>query len=89
MTQEIVLEIFTAGLWLAFRLAAPMLIAAMGIGLVIAILQAATQIQEQTLSFAPKLIGISIALLVFGPWMMQQIIDYVTFIFGRMSEVGL
>ncbi|MCL1831784.1 MAG: flagellar biosynthesis protein FliQ [Oscillospiraceae bacterium] len=89
MTQEIILGIFTDGLWLAFRLVAPMLLAAMGIGLIIAILQAATQVQEQTLSFAPKLIGIALALLIFGPWMMSQTADFVREIFAKMSEVGM
>jgi flagellar biosynthetic protein FliQ len=89
MTQEIILEIFSDGLWLAFRLTAPTLLAAMGIGLVIAILQAATQVQEQTLTFAPKLIGVAVALLLFAPWMMQQIQDFVIEIFARISEVGL
>jgi flagellar biosynthetic protein FliQ len=89
MTQDIVLEIFTGALWLAFRICLPPLLMAMSIGLVIAILQAATQVQEQTLTFAPKLIAIAVALLIFAPWMIAEITDFVREIFGRMSEVGL
>jgi flagellar biosynthetic protein FliQ len=89
MTQEIVLEIFTGAIWLAFKLCAPMLLSAMLIGLVIAILQAATQVQEQTLSFAPKAIGITLALLAFGPWMLDEVIDYLNMTFERIASVGI
>ena len=89
MTQEIALEIFTGAIWLAFKLCAPLLVAAMIIGLVIAILQAATQVHEQTLTFAPKLIGITLALLALGPWMINETMDYLTMIFERIAEVGL
>jgi len=89
MTQEIVLEIFSGAIWLAFKLCAPMLFMAMTIGLIIAILQAATQVHEQTLTFAPKAIGITVGLLALGPWMINEIIDYLTATFARISEIGL
>ena len=89
MTQEIVLEMLTGAIWLAFKLCAPMLFAAMTIGLIIAILQAATQVQEQTMTFAPKLICITLALLAFGPWMINQTMDYLNMVFTRISEIGL
>lgn len=89
MTQDIVLEIMTDAIFLAFKLSAPMLIAAMVIGLVIAILQAATQVQEQTISFAPKAIAIVLALLALGPWMISQTIDFLHTIFERISTIGL
>ena len=57
MTQDEMMEIFQAAIMLAFKLAVPILLVAMIVGLVIAILQAATQVHEQTLSFAPKEIG--------------------------------
>ncbi|MCL1788742.1 MAG: flagellar biosynthesis protein FliQ [Oscillospiraceae bacterium] len=89
MTQDIVLEILTGAIFLAFKLCAPMLVAAMGIGLVIAILQAATQVQEQTMTFAPKLIGITIALLAMGPWMIRETIDFLHMIFEKMASITL
>jgi len=89
MTQEVVLEIFNSAIFLAFKLCAPMLIAAMLIGLTIAILQAATQVQEQTMTFAPKAIGVTLSLLALAPWMINQIIDFLTMIFDRMANVGL
>jgi len=65
-----------------------MLLFAMTIGLVIAILQAATQVQEQTMTFAPKLIGMTIALLAFGPWMINLLIDFLNTTFARIAEIG-
>ena len=79
MTQDIAMEVFT-GL--------PVLIAAVVIGLIIAILQAATQVHEQTLSFAPKAIAVAIVLLLFGPWMMNSCIEFFNYIFGLMATVG-
>jgi flagellar biosynthetic protein FliQ len=89
MTEEIVLEIFTAAIWLAFKLCMPMLFSALLIGLTIAILQAATQVQEQTMTFAPKAIGVTLALLALAPWMINEIQDFLEFIFTKMGEVGL
>jgi len=89
MTQEVVLEIFTGAIFLAFKLCAPMLVMAMIIGLIIAILQAATQVHEQTLTFAPKAIGITLSLLALGPWMINEITDYLNSTFARIAEIGL
>ena len=83
------MDIFTAAIGLALKLAAPMLLLAMMIGLTIAILQAATQVHEQTLTFAPKAVAIALALLAAGPWMTNEIIDFMRFIFEKMSETGL
>ncbi|MCL2071211.1 MAG: flagellar biosynthesis protein FliQ [Oscillospiraceae bacterium] len=89
MTLDIVLEIFTGAIWLAFKLCAPMLITAMVIGLVIAILQAATQVQEQTMTFAPKAIGITLSLLALGPWMISESIDFLNMMFDRIASLEL
>jgi flagellar biosynthetic protein FliQ len=89
MTQELVMDIFTRAIGVAFSLALPMLLLAMLIGLTVAILQAATQVQEQTLTFMPKAIAITLALLAVGPWMTNQIIEFMEFIFDTMSQTGL
>lgn len=89
MTQDVILEIFTAALVLALKLAAPTLIIAMLVGLVIAILQAATQIHEQTLTFAPKAIVVALGLLAMGPWMMNSLIDFFNYIVELMSGITL
>ena len=83
------MEIFTRAVRLAFILAAPMLIIAMLVGLVIAILQAATQVHEQTLTFAPKAIAIALALLLAGPWMTNEILDFIRYIFELVAETDV
>ena len=82
------MEVFTAALVLALKLGLPVLIAAVVIGLIIAILQAATQVHEQTLSFAPKAIVVAIVLLLGGPWMMNSCIEFFNYVFGLMATVG-
>jgi flagellar biosynthetic protein FliQ len=59
-------------------LSAPILLTALGIGLLIGIIQAATQIQEMTLSFIPKLLGVAAALVIAGPWMLNLVTRWVT-----------
>ena len=76
MTPESVINVGMDALWLAVLLAAPLLLSALAVGLIIGIFQAATQIQEMTLSFIPKLIALVVALFLAGPWMLQ---DAVTF----------
>jgi flagellar biosynthetic protein FliQ len=76
MSPELVMAIGRDGLETMLLLAAPLLMVALGVGLLIGIFQAATQINEMTLSFIPKLIGMAVALMVAGPWMLKLIIDY-------------
>ena len=77
MTQGDVLAILQDSLLVALKLAAPMLVASIAIGLVIAIFQAATQIHEQTLTFVPKVLVIALLLIVMGSWMMTLMNDLV------------
>ena len=83
------MEVFTAALVLALKLGLPVLIAAVVIGLIIAILQAATQVHEQTLSFAPKAVAVGLALFILAPWMTSECIDFVNFIFEKVSAVPI
>jgi len=76
VTPEMVLEVGTQALWLAVLLAAPLLLSALAVGLLIGIFQAATQIQEMTLSFIPKLIALVLALFLGGPWMLSVLISF-------------
>lgn len=78
MTPEMVLDIGIDAGKVIVLLSAPPLLAGLVIGLVIGLIQAATQIQEMTLSFIPKLIGVGLALILTGPWLLSLIIDYVT-----------
>lgn len=85
MTQSDVLDLFMNAMYAAFKLAAPVLIASIVIGLIVAIFQAATQIHEQTLTFVPKVIVIALMLLVLGSWMINIIQEFFTLIFDKIA----
>ena len=76
MTPQTVLEFVQRAMEVGLLVAAPMLLAALVTGLVISVLQAATQINEMTLSFIPKLVALFAVLVVAGPWMLSLIVDY-------------
>lgn len=81
MTVGTIMEIMSDALFTAFLLAAPVLVVSVLVGLIIAIFQAATQIQEQTLSFVPKLVIIGLSLLLLGPWMLELMNDFTVRLF--------
>ena len=89
MSQELVMQIFNEAVWLAFKLGVPLLLVGMLVGLIIAILQAATQVHEQTLTFAPKVIAVALTLLALGPWMLNSLLDFTANIFRLMSSTPL
>ncbi|HUO19557.1 MAG TPA: flagellar biosynthesis protein FliQ [Steroidobacteraceae bacterium] len=76
MTPETVMTIGSRALEITLMLAAPMLLVALITGLIVGAFQAATQINEMTLSFIPKLIAISVALMIAGPWMLKVLVGY-------------
>jgi flagellar biosynthesis protein FliQ len=76
MTPETVLTIAQRALEMTVLLAAPLLLVALVIGLLVGIFQSATQIHEMTLSFIPKLIGMAAAMVIAGPWMLKQLVSY-------------
>ena len=76
MGPETVLDIGREALWLAVMLAGPLLGAALAVGLFIGVIQAATQIQEMTLSFIPKLLALVVVLFIVGPWMLKIVVTF-------------
>ena len=76
MGPETVLDIGREALWLAVLLAGPMLGAALAVGLFIGVIQVATQVQEMTLSFIPKLLSLVVVLFLVGPWMLRLIVTF-------------
>jgi len=76
MTPEFVNGFFFEAIKTAILLAAPMLLAGLAIGLLVGILQAATQIHEMTLTFIPKMMAVAAALIFFFPWMVQVMVEY-------------
>ena len=87
MTPSTVMEIGRQAVEMTLLLSAPLLLAALLIGLVVSIFQAATQINEQTLSFIPKLVGVFLVLLAAGPWMLQLMVDYVRRLFESIPQL--
>lgn len=85
MDQSDVLDLFINSMYIAFKMSAPILIASIAIGLIVAIFQAATQIHEQTLTFVPKVIVIALMLIALGSWMMNIMIEFFGEIFSRIS----
>lgn len=84
MDTSAVLDIGFDALVLAAKLAAPLLITALVIGFSVSLFQSATQIQEVTLSFVPKAVGVGVALLVAGHWMIQESVAFTTGLFERI-----
>ena len=78
MTPETVVTIGQQALWVTMMLAGPLLASALAVGLLVGMFQAATQINEMTLSFIPKLLVLVLALVVAGPWMLTVIMNYTT-----------
>lgn len=85
MTEEEILDLFMNAMYASFKLAAPVLIASIVIGLLVAIFQAATQIHEQTLTFVPKVLVIALMLLVLGSWMIRIVTEFFNMIFDKIA----
>ena len=81
MTPESVMTMGRTAMEVTLMISAPLLLVALIIGLIISIFQAATHINEATLSFIPKLVGVFVALVVAGPWMLSVMLDYMRQVF--------
>lgn len=88
MTPESVMDMGRQAMEVTLLVAAPMLLVALLIGLIVSIFQAATQINETTLSFIPKLIGIFAALVIAGPWMLSVMLDYMRQVFTSIPGMA-
>ncbi len=78
MTDAMAIEIIRKALFTALLVAAPMLGVALVVGVIISIIQTATSIQEQTLTFIPKIVAVLISIIYFGPWMFRLLVDFTT-----------
>lgn len=87
MSQEMVISLARDALSLVLLLSAPALGLGLIVGLAISILQATTQIQEQTLTFVPKIIAVFVGLLIFGKWMLTLLVGYASNIFGNLTNL--
>ena len=80
--------ILRSGILQILMLAAPVLLIGMGVGLVVSVFQATTSIQEQTLTFVPKIAAILLAIFVFGPWMISTLAQFTLRIFQTIPEMA-
>jgi len=87
MSPETVMTVGSRALEITLMLAAPLLLVALITGLIVGAFQAATQINEMTLSFIPKLIAISVALMVAGPWMLKLLVGYTRELFESIPSL--
>ena len=87
MDLATVVDICHQALWMVVLISAPLLIAALAVGLVIGIIQAATSINEQTLSFIPKLAAMAITLALVGGWQLATLIEYTRSLFQRIPSL--
>lgn len=87
MDSAMVVDIGRQALWATVVVSAPLLLVALAVGLVIGIIQAATSINEMTLSFIPKLLSMGLAMLLFGGWMLGTLVDFTRGIFQRIPAL--
>ena len=86
---DLTLEAARQGLVLAVVLSLPFVGVALVVGLVVSVLQAATQVQEQTLSFAPKLAAVALMLVILGPWLGAELVRYASALLERIPQIGV
>lgn len=88
MTDTEVLDIVAGALLMGATLAGPILLVALVVGVVVSLLQTITQIQEQTLTFVPKLLGVGAVLLLGGSWMLRELVTWVTELWRSIPTIG-
>lgn len=86
MSTGDVMDVASQAIWLIIKCSAPMLLSSLIIGLIVSIFQTVTSIQEQTLTFVPKLITILLVLLICGDWIMNNIVAFIEDLFGRFGD---
>lgn len=86
MTIDMVVDVARETIWVILKCAMPMLLVSLAIGLIVSIFQTITSIQEQTLTFVPKLLGIFIVLVLAGGWILNNIVTYAINLYSRFPE---
>lgn len=87
MNQAMLLDLARQTVLLIIMLSAPVLAATLVIGLIVSIIQAVTQIQEMTLAFVPKILGVFLVLALFGPWMMNTMLTFTSNLFASLPSL--
>jgi flagellar biosynthetic protein FliQ len=87
MNQDTVVSLATQAMTLSLEIAGPILLAGLIIGLLVSIFQAVTSIQEQSLSFIPKIVGVAVLIVVLGPWMLDQLVSYAQQLYSSIPSL--
>jgi flagellar biosynthetic protein FliQ len=87
MNQDTVVNLASQAMTLALKIAGPLLLVGLVIGLVVSIFQAVTQIQEQSLTLIPKIVGVAVVIVLLGPWMLGQLVSYTTEIYTSIPTM--
>lgn len=87
MDQDTVINLAQQAMTLAMKVAGPLLLVGLAIGLIVSVFQAVTQIQEQSLSFIPKIVGVAAVVVIGGPWMLSQLLGYTENLFRSIPTL--
>ena len=87
MQEQDIVELVTAALWTATQIAAPILITAVAVGVLMGLLQSVTQIQEQTLAFVPKFAAVGVVVALSGGWMLRTMVDFTLELLARIPDL--
>ncbi len=87
MNRDVAISLGVDALTIALKISAPFLLAGLVVGLIVSVFQAATQIQEMTLSFIPKIVVMGVVLIVAGPWMLDQLVAYSHDLYGSIPSL--
>ena len=88
MTRDTVISLTVDAMALALKVGLPLLLVGLIVGLVISVFQAVTQIQEQTLTFIPKILATAAVIIIAGPWMLDQLVVYASDLYGSIPELS-
>ncbi len=87
MNQDTVVNLASQAMSLALKIAGPMLLVALVLGVIVSVFQAVTQIQEQSLSLIPKIVGVAVVVVVLGPWMLGQLLSYTSALYTAIPTM--
>jgi flagellar biosynthesis protein FliQ len=87
MDQDTVVSLATQAMTLAIEVAGPMMLVGLAIGLVVSVFQAVTSIQEQSLSFIPKIVGLAALIVILGPWMLGLLVNYTENLYSSIPQL--
>jgi flagellar biosynthetic protein FliQ len=88
MTRDTVVSLTSEAMQLALKIGLPLLLVGLAVGLVVSVFQAVTQIQEQTLTFIPKILATAAVIIIAGPWMLDQLTVYAADLYGSIPELS-